>query len=77
MRMLDGSAHHDEQLEPLIDGKFVFVTILGDGSPVDQLHHKIGLAIFGCPGVVNFGNVLVVHQCQSLLLGFEPSHDTS
>ena len=45
------------------------------GTPLDQLHHEVGTAGFGCAGVEHPGDVGVVHHGQGLALGLEPGDD--
>ncbi len=73
--VLHGTADQDEQLEPLGDGELLAVAVLGDRDAADQLHDDIGVAGFGGPGVVDAGDVGMVHHGQCLALGLEPGDD--
>ncbi len=73
--MLNRLADRYQQLEPLTQGQLAVVAELSNWHAVDQFHHKVG-ASAGCrPGVEDSGNVLMIHHCQRLPLGLEPSDD--
>ena len=45
------------------------------GMPRDQLHHEVGPARVGGPGIEHPGDVGMVHQRQGLPLDLEPGDD--
>jgi hypothetical protein len=47
----------------------------GDGDALDQLHYEIRAAGVGDAGVVDGGDVGVVHQPQGFALSLEPRDD--
>ena len=71
MRVLDCVADRHEQFESFLGSELVAVAILGDGNAADQLHDEVRPACVGGAGVEHFGDVLVVHERQSLPLGLE------
>ena len=73
MRVLNGVTDRQEQLQPLAGSKLVSVTEVGNRDAVDELHDEVGAAALGGAGVEDLGNVLVIHQRQSLALGLEAS----
>jgi hypothetical protein len=73
--VLDGLADLDEEVEALVDGELVFVAVGGDGGAVDELHDEVWAAGFGGAGVVDLGDVLVVHHREGLALGLEAGDD--
>ncbi len=75
MRVLDRLADRDEELEALAGGELIGVAVLRDGDAVDELHHEVGPAGFGRPGVEDPGDVRVVHHGEGLALGLEPGDD--
>jgi hypothetical protein len=75
VRVLDGLADGDEQLQTLPRRELVGVAVLRDRHPVNQLHHEVRPARLSCPRVEHPGDVLVVHHRQRLPLGLEPGHD--
>jgi hypothetical protein len=41
MRVLDGLADLDEQVESFLDREFVLVAVIGDADAADQFHHEV------------------------------------
>jgi hypothetical protein len=74
MGVLDGIADLQEQLQPLLNGQFVLVTMRGDRCAPDELHGKVGPAGLRRPGVIEVGDVGVVQKRQRLPLGLEAGH---
>ena len=75
MRVLDGPAYLDEQVQPLRGRQVVLVTVVRDPHAPDQLHHEVGPAGPGGSGIQHPGDVRMVHQGQRLPLGLEAGHD--
>src|SRR5208282_6682571 len=74
VRVLDGIADLDEQVETFPGGEVVLVAILGDADAAHQFHDKIGATCLGGAGIEYSGNVGVIHHRQRLPLGFEAGH---
>ena len=72
MRVLDGVADVDKQLQPLADGQLVFVTVLRDRNALDQFHRKERPTAVGGAGIQDVGDIGMVHHRQRLPLGLEP-----
>ena len=51
------------------------IAVLGDRHAAHQLHHEVGPARFGRPGIEHLGDVRVIHQGQRLPLGLEAGDD--
>jgi hypothetical protein len=47
VRVLDGLANLDEQIEPFLRGEIGLIAVVGDLDPPDQFHHEIGPAHVG------------------------------
>ena len=75
MGVLDGVTDLDEQLQPVFGVKPLPIAILGDPGPPDQFHHEVRPAALGRPGIVDLGDVRVIHHRQGLAFGLEPRHD--
>ncbi len=75
VRVLHGGADVGEQFEPGFGVELFFSAIPGDRDALDQLHDEVGAALVGGAGVVNFGDVGVVHQRERLALGLEAGDD--
>jgi len=57
VRVLNGVADLNEQLQPLFGIQLVFITVAGDGNAPHQFHDKEWSASFGGAGVQHLGNV--------------------
>ena len=75
VRVLDGPANLNEQIQPLPGGKIVLVAVIGDLDAAHQFHDEIRPAGFRGAGVQHLGDVRMVHQCQRLPLGFKTGDD--
>ncbi len=75
MGVLDGLAHRNKQFESFAGCELFGVGILEYGDAVDEFHDEEGTATFGRSGVIDFGDVDVVHHGQGLAFGFESSDD--
>ena len=60
-----------EKGQPLVKTQQITVAIIGNGDARDILHGKIGTSAGGRPGIVDPGNIGMVHQGQGLALGCE------
>ena len=76
MRVLNGLADLDEQLQPFAAWRRLFsIAKIGDSDAAHQFHDEVGPARLGGSGVEHFGDVGMVHHRQRLPLGFEPGDD--
>ena len=75
MRMLDGLANLDEQVQALGQGALVVFAVIGDPNAAHQLHHEVGSAGAGGAGVEHPGDLGMIHQRQGLALGFKAGND--
>ena len=57
--------------QSLFGRQLVLVAVLGDRDAPHEVHHEVGPAGLGRPGVEDLGDVRVVHQGQRLPLGLE------
>ena len=71
MGMLDRTADVDEDPQSLLRREVVLVAVLRDRDAPHVIHHEVGPAALGRPGVEDLGDVRVVHQGQRLPLGLE------
>ena len=71
VRVLDGAADADEQLEPAAEIEAVPVAVLGDRLARHELHDEVGAALVGGAGVEHPGDVGMVHQRERLALALE------
>src|SRR5271166_1015777 len=74
VRMLNGPADLNEQLEPLGGGQLVLVTVVGDADALHQFHYKERPAGVRGARIEDFGNIGMVHERQRLTLGLETRH---
>ena len=51
----------------------VLLQVRGQVMPLDQLHHKVRMALLSRSGIEHLGDIRVVHQCQSLPFRLEAS----
>src|SRR5260370_37852566 len=91
MRVLDGLADLDEQIQTLTGIELVLIAVAGDGDAFDQLHDEVGTtggeALTPNPSpirwergtghsrIVKLRNAWMVHQRQGLALGFKAGDD--
>ena len=75
MRVLDAFADLHEELQPFARAEPVIVAVVRDRNTGDVLHDKVRRALGRRAGVEHFGDRGVVHQGQSLALGFEARND--
>jgi hypothetical protein len=75
VRVLDGVADADEQVEPFARGQQVLVAELRDRLPLHQLHDEVRPAVLGRAGVEHLRNVGMVHEGERLPLRLEPGED--
>ena len=77
VRVLNGVADLDEEIQPLACGKLLLIAIVGDLYAPHQFHHEIWPASVSRARIEHFGNVRMIHQRQGLALGFEAANDTA
>ena len=75
VRVLDGLANFDEQVDPFLGGEIGLVAVIGDADAAHQFHDEIWAAGFGRSGIKHLGDVGMVHHGQCLPLGLEPRDD--
>ena len=76
VRVLDGVAYLDEQVQPLPCVELVLIAVGGELDSAYQFHHEVGPARIGRPSIQHASNVRMIHQRQRLTLGLEPGDDT-
>ena len=75
MRVLDGLANLDEQVEPFLGGEIVLVAVIGDADAAHQFHHEVRPARFGRARIQHLGDVGMIHHRQRLPFRLEPGDD--
>ena len=75
VRVVDGLADGNEELDALANVQLVFVAVAGDGRAVDELHHKVRQALRRRTGVENLGDVGMFHQGQGAAFAFKAGND--
>ena len=75
MSVLGGSTGLHKQVEPFIGGESVPITVLSDRDSLHQFHREVRSSVSGDARVQNFGDVLMVHQRQSLPFCLESSQN--
>jgi hypothetical protein len=75
MRMLDGLADLDEQVEPFLSGKVGLVAVFGELDAPDQFHDEERTARLGAAGIEHLGYVGMIHHGQGLSFRLEPRND--
>ena len=75
MRVLHAFADVHEQDEASFDGEAVLVAVIGDRNAGDVLHREVRTPFRCRAGVVDTGDVGMVHQRQRLALGVEAGED--
>ena len=53
----------------------LFIAVFRDRNPADEFHHEIGTPGGGAAGIINFGDIGVVHHREGLALGVEARDD--
>jgi hypothetical protein len=71
VRVLDGVADLNEELDALGDSKAMGVTIRRDRLPFDQLHDEVGAAAGRCAAVQDSCDAGMVHEGERLALRLE------
>src|ERR1043166_6829826 len=74
MRMLDGAAELDQQVQLLPYRELIGVAVIRDLDAAHEFHHKIGSALVRGAGVKNLGDIGMVDERQRLALGLEAGH---
>ena len=77
VRMLDGLANLDEQVETFAGAEIVLIAVIGDFDPAHQFHHEVGPARLRSSSIEDLGDVRMVHQRQRLPLCFKAGNDAS
>jgi len=75
VRVLNRFARLREEPQPIGDVQAVAIAVLRDRHARDVLHDEVGAAVGRRPRVVHRSDVRMVHQRESLALGFEPRDD--
>ena len=75
VRVLNGLAHHLEELQPFLGGKVLAIAILGDGNALHVLHHEVGAAGLRRATIEHAGDVRMIHQGERLALSLEARDD--
>ena len=75
MRMLNGSADVNKQLQTPLCLDIISVAIVCDGRALDQFHGKVRPASFGRTGFEYLGDVGMIHHRQGLTFGLEAGDD--
>ena len=58
-------------MDALLDRQLVPIAVVGEGDAFDVFHYEERLAPLGRAGLEHAGDVVVVHPCQRLALGFK------
>ena len=76
VRVLDGLADLDEQVEPFLGGEIILVAVVGDADAAHQFHHEIRPAQSRCvPRIEHLGDVGMIHHRQRLPFRLEARDD--
>lgn len=75
VRVLDGVANLDEQIEPLFRGAMSLVAVIGDPDASHRFHDEVESAGLGRPRIQHLGNVRMIHHRQRLPFRLEPDDD--
>ena len=75
VRVLDGVANLDEQIQPLAGVEMVLVAVVGDFDAAHQFHDKVRPPGFRRARVQHPGDVRMIHHRQRLPLGLETGDD--
>ena len=76
VRVLQGMADLDEEVEPLLGREMILVAVVGDLDPPHQFHDEVGPAGVGRARIQNPGDIRMVHEGQRLPLGLEAGDDS-
>jgi hypothetical protein len=71
VRVLNGLADGDKQIQPLAGREIVAVTKIGDRDPLNQLHDEVRTTGFGRSPIQHMDDVLVIHHRQGLAFRLE------
>ena len=72
VRVLDGLADLDEQIEPFLGGEIGLIAVIRDANAAHQLHHEERPTHVGRARIQHLGDVGMIHHRQRLPFGFEP-----
>ncbi len=75
VRVLDGLANFDEQVQSLRGAEFLSVAVSCDGNAAHEFHDKVRAAVFRGAAVEDFGDVRMIHEREGLALGLEAGDD--
>ena len=75
VRVLDGLAHHLEELQPFLGGKVLAIAVVGDGNALHVLHHEVGAPGLRRTTIEHAGDIGMIHQRQRLALSLEARDD--
>ncbi len=71
VRVGDRFADMAEELEPFLQRRSVLRAVLGDGAPLDELHHHVGAAVGSDAAVVQARDARMLQPRQDLALGLK------
>ena len=71
MRVVDGGADGEEEIQPFADGEPVGIAVLIDRGSGDEVHHEIGPPVRGGAAIQEFGDIGVIEVRQDLAFGIE------
>ena len=77
MRVLYCLANEYKQLQPRSQTQSMPIAVFGDRLPRHPLHDEVRLAGGGRAGIIDLGDVRVIHHRQRLPLDLKTSHDLS
>jgi hypothetical protein len=75
VRVLDGVADLDEQIQPLLWSRLVLVAVIRDAHAAHQFHHEVRPARVGRARIQHARDVRMIHHRQRLPLRLEPGDD--
>ena len=71
VRVADGLADLEEEVDALVDGQPVLLAVRGEGRSFDELHHKEGRAVLRGAGVEEAGDAGMLEATEDALFGQE------
>src|SRR5690242_9396952 len=77
MGMLDGFANPNEKAQSLVGRDVIFVAVLSNSEPANQLHYEERSPGPRGAGVENARDIRVIHECECLPFRFESCNHTA